>query len=44
MLLTKVGILFVYSTMKKQSVGIGWFLTKKNDIEGQNSAVFELQF
>ena len=37
----------VYSSMKKNQwneKGIGWFLTKKNYFEGQNSAALELQF
>ena len=47
MLVIKVGLLFVYSSMKKNQwneKGIGWFLTKKNYFEGQNSAALELQF
>jgi hypothetical protein len=43
MLLIEVGLLFLNFSMKKQ-VGFGQFLTLKNDFEGQNCAVFDLQF
>ena len=43
MLIVKVGLLFLYSTMKKKSERLRKILTQKNYFENQNSAVFDLQ-